>query len=520
MIQANDLSPTLRRETVLTPLKLPESEQEQSIELDYVLPDYYPDFFRLLACTAEASVTAEPPAEGIVAYTLHVRLHVLYCGEQTEAVQALTQQLDYQGQMNLPADAADTAQPQVLLTAETAYLNCRAVSQRRIDLRGAVRIRGICIAEQPREILSGAEGMHLQTRAEPVSFVSALRRTEKRFTLSEDMRLADTQPALLSVLRAQTALTVSETRIVAGKLVIKGEAEISLLYASETGAETHSAVFPFSQIAEQDGLSDSMPCIVTARAESVTLTPESENNGDIRLLHADLQIVLHCEAAELQTAALLTDLYSTVYPAEAIAETVPLLTAPVPVSEHFRQKQTLSQPDAVITKVYAAWSEPESVRTSPAAENAAGTVISGTLHSFVLAADAENHPLMLEDRAPFTWEIAASAPSGMLPPLTVQSCSYTLTGSDSVTLQTDLQISGQMMQQTARTLLTDVQVDPETRLPVTEQCALRLYFGQPSESLWDIAKRCRTAESAIREENNVPADRLTEAQMLLIPTVT
>ena len=50
MIQANDLSPTLRRETVLTPLKLPESEQEQSIELDYVLPDYYPDFFRLLAC--------------------------------------------------------------------------------------------------------------------------------------------------------------------------------------------------------------------------------------------------------------------------------------------------------------------------------------------------------------------------------------------------------------------------------------------------------------------------------------
>ena len=64
MIQANDLSPTLRRETVLTPLKLPESEQEQSIELDYVLPDYYPDFFRLLACTAEAFVTAEPPAEG------------------------------------------------------------------------------------------------------------------------------------------------------------------------------------------------------------------------------------------------------------------------------------------------------------------------------------------------------------------------------------------------------------------------------------------------------------------------
>ena len=141
MIQANDW--TLRQETVLTPLKLPDAEQEQSIELDYVLPDYYPDFFRLLSATAETAVIAGQPADGAVPYTLHVTLHVLYCGAQTESVQALTQQLDYQGRMELPAGAAGAASLQISVEAEPAYLNCRAVSQRRIDLRGAGRLHQV-----------------------------------------------------------------------------------------------------------------------------------------------------------------------------------------------------------------------------------------------------------------------------------------------------------------------------------------------------------------------------------------
>ena len=182
---------TLRQETVLTPLKLPDSEQEQSIELDYVLPDYYPDFFRLLSCTAETVVLAEPLADGAVPYTLHTTLHVLYCGAETDTVQALTQQLTHTGRVEFPAGADAAGQPDVSLTAEPSYINCRAVSQRRIDLRGAVRIRAVCSGTQPRTVLSGAEGLHVQTRAEPFSFVSQLSRTSKRFTLSDDIRLSD-----------------------------------------------------------------------------------------------------------------------------------------------------------------------------------------------------------------------------------------------------------------------------------------------------------------------------------------
>ena len=515
MMQNEDL--TLRHETVLTPVLLPELTQEQSVELDYVLPDYYPDFFRLLHCTAEASVTSQGISEGALQYALHVQLHVLYCGEQTETIQSLTQQLDYHGQIALPPEHAAAGSMQIRLCAEPSYLNCRAVSQRRIDLRGAVRIRAALCGEKPMELLSGAEGMHTQIRTVPETFVSQILRAEKQFTLADDIRLNAAQPALLSLLRAQTALSVTETRIVAGKLVIKGEAAVTLLYTSSEGAETLSAVLPFSQIAEQEGLSDEMSCSVTAVLTEQNFSPEAEQDGDIRLLHCDLQISLQCTAIRTAAADFLHDLYSTVYPAELRREPVPLLTAPVPVNERMQQKITLTQPDAVLTKVYAAWAAPEDIQTAQAPDS--GTVLSGSLHVCVLAADAENHPLMLEQQAPFTWELPHLHPASLLPAVQVQSCTYTLTGSDTVTVQTELLLSGQVMQQQVQMLVTDVQIDPEAALPASESYALRLCFAQAGESLWEIAKRYHTAESAIREENDIPAEPLTAPQMLLIPIV-
>ena len=508
----------VRREAVYVPVQLPDTVQEQSVELDYVMPDYYPDFFRLLLCTADAFVTEQSVSDGALNYTLKVRLHVLYCGEQSNTVQAVTQQLTYRKQLALPAELSGAESPAVTVTAEPSYMNCRAVSHRRIDLRGAVRIRIQMTGEQPREVLSGAEGLHVQCRTEPVRFVSEILRTEKPFSLSADLNIADAQPALLAVLRDQIDLRVTETRIVAGKLAVKGEAAVTLLYSAESGVETLTAVFPFSQIVEQKGMSEEMPCAVTASLSDVLLTPESQNDGNVRLLHCDMQIVLHCEAARSTEAALLTDLYSTVHPVTLKEEQIPLLLAPAEISETLRLKPVLTQPDTVLTKVSAVWAELNGVAAAPD-DSGKGSVLSGTLRCYALAADEENRPLLLEQETPFTWNLPELPAGQMLPPVRTENCSFTLSGSDSVTMQVELHLQGTVMQQHTHRLMTDLNVDAEAHLPANEEYALRLYFGQPQESLWEIAKRYHTAPEAIREENALADDTLQSAQMLLIPNV-
>jgi len=516
MMQTNESSWKLRRTTVPVPVQLPVQTQEQSVELDYVLPDYYPDFFRLLSASADTEITDRQLRDGVLDYTLTVRLTVLYCAEQPAAVQSVTQQLEYHKQMMLPADS-DTA-VQVQLTAESAYLNCRAISPRRMDLRGAVRIRAQLSGERDREVLSGAEGKYLQSRSAPVTFVSKLLRTEKYFTLSDEITVSPAQPALLSVLREQITPTVTETRIVAGKLLIKGEVGIDLLYASSDGMETLRAALPFSQIAEQDGLTDDMPCSVTASVAGHLISPESAQDGDFRTLHCELQIRLMCTAVQTDSSEFLSALYSTVHSCTLRRESLPMLSAPVPLNESLRMKLNLRTEDRILTKVFAAWAVPEEVQTAPDPDTG-GCTMQGMLRCCVMAADAENEPLLLEQREPFTWQLPQVSAAEMLPQPTVPSCTYTLSGSDTVSVQAELLLSGQILMQQNVSLLTDAEIDENSPLPQEDNFALRLYFGQENESVWEIAKRYHTAADAIRAENDCPGDLLTQHQLLLIPSV-
>jgi len=512
-MQANDW--TLHRERICIPVRLNSSVQEQSIELDYTLPDYFPDFFRLLHCFAEPRITAQKIADGAVQYTLNVRLTVMYLAEQSAAVQAVTQTLTFQRSLPLSGDF-DAAQCSVRLTPETAYLNCRAVNPRRIDLRGAVRIAAQVCCEQAVEVIGTAEGKYLQTRSEPVSFVSQIMRSEKQFTLSEDITIPETQPAMLSPLREQVRLRVTETRIVAGKLVVKGEADVQILYTSSDGISQITAVFPFSQIMEGEGISEQMPHTVTAVQIDRLLTPEADGSGDLRLLHLDIQIMLYCSFLRSANAELLMDAYSTRLPCEASRTALSLMTAPTTVKESAQMKIQLSQPDAVLTKVYAAWAIPNGM-TAELDEN--GTLmVSGTLRCCVLAADAENRPIMLEKTEAVSWQAESLQVGEELPAAEITSCEYTLNGSDSVSLLVGIACSGEVMQQQQYTLITEITEQDADSTPERDY-ALRLYFGQTGESLWEIAKRYRTAAAAIREENDCAGDTLTAPQMLLIPSV-
>ena len=61
--------------------------QEQGVELDYILPDYYPDVFRLIRCDV-CPVIADYSVNGDrLSYELKCDITLLYCDEESGTVQ-------------------------------------------------------------------------------------------------------------------------------------------------------------------------------------------------------------------------------------------------------------------------------------------------------------------------------------------------------------------------------------------------------------------------------------------------
>ena len=50
-----------------------------------------------------------------------------------------------------------------------------------------------------------------------------------------------------------------------------------------------------------------------------------------------------------------------------------------------------------------------------------------------------------------------------------------------------------------------------------DDAALRIYFADERESVWDVAKRYNTSVAAILEQNEIDDEPLSAGEMILIP---
>ena len=74
------------------------------------------------------------------------------------------------------------------------------------------------------------------------------------------------------------------------------------------------------------------------------------------------------------------------------------------------------------------------------------------------------------------------------------------------------------LQETAR-LITEAAVQDQKPVKQRGAGCLTLYFPEPGEQVWEIAKRYSTAPAAILEENGLTDDGAAGEGMLLIPAV-
>ena len=81
--------------------------QEQSVELDYVLPDYDPDIFRMIGCEIQPTIVTSTTGTDRITYELRADIRVLYCGSGSTLLQCVTQQMTFTRNVELPRPSED-----------------------------------------------------------------------------------------------------------------------------------------------------------------------------------------------------------------------------------------------------------------------------------------------------------------------------------------------------------------------------------------------------------------------------
>ncbi|MCL2054938.1 MAG: DUF3794 domain-containing protein [Oscillospiraceae bacterium] len=510
----------LNREEITASEVIFDGTQEQSVELDYVLPDYYPEIFKIIKCIVTPRVLSFSVSQDRLTYELSVCTKVLYCAEDRAGVQVVDQKQTYTKTADLGRVGIN---PRVIISPRTDFCNCRAVNQRRIDIRGAVSIKIRVTDLCKREVVSDAFGMDIQLRKTPVTYPVNKLYTTKRVTVTDEFDLGLSKPPIENLLRSDAVVASTDKKVIANKLVAKGEVYVNMLYTCDKdnsgGIESMQFTVPFSQIIDLDGIDERFECMVDTDVISCELSPHSDADGNSKIIECTLVLLITCQAHRIATVDLVTDHYSMLYKSSGIKSDIKLELPPQTINQPHVVKGALEYESGGLDSIFDVWANVPMFTVKPAPEEKQ-LIIAGTVCFTVMVRDKEGDMAVLDKDEPFVLSLpmegvneATTAELRILP----VSCSYNMASDNTVEAKAELRITGNVISSAILPAITDIAVNTEEPVKRDGDFALRLYFAGENEDLWEIAKKYGTSIAAIMEENEIEAEIIQFAGMILIP---
>ena len=277
---------------------------EQTQELR--LPDGMPDVGRVIAAWGQVMLRSKEWRGDGVGVTGGVTVWVLYGPDDGGDPQCIDLWLPFQGKWSFPETDREGI---IRVNPVLRSVDARTVSGRKLMIRAGIGIWTEALITCEPEVYTPGElpdGVELLRYTYPVRLPRDA--VEKTFLLDEELTLPGTSPAIQKLLRFELIPQLVDSRVMAGKVVFRGNGLLHILYWGEDGRlHTWDFEIPFSQFAElqEEFGSDGAADIVLA---VTSLELDQQEDGALRL---KCGLVGQCLVTDQVLMELAEDAYST-----------------------------------------------------------------------------------------------------------------------------------------------------------------------------------------------------------------
>lgn len=489
---------------------------EQPIECDALLPDYCPDIVKVLKCAVQTNIGSTAVSGDRLTIEGIAVAHVYYSSEgggirHTEFKIPFAKVVELRGAPSYPV---------VTVKPNVDYANCRAVNQRRVDVRGAISLAVKVSDSKEEQVVCDAEGGGLQLRRDMIKATDLVGQHETTFPVVEDLELGHGKAPINTILRTDCCVKVQEYKVVGGKVVAKGDLLLHICY-QPLGDENHLEVMeyslPLSQIIESDGADEECICDVEMYPVYCDIQPRQNGDGEYLIFALDAKIKACATTYRHKEIPVATDCYSTQYESNCKTRPVSFVKLLEVVNETIMHKSSLELPEGV-DSVLDAWCDVEELNWK---QDSGEIGIGFKLNVSMFAIMQDGEVLYFEQASDAEHSIPAHGGNTNLqfePSADVLSCAYSLMGTEKIELRCEVSIRGCMLSEVKTSSLGEITVD-ENKPKEKIKNKLYIYYADQGESIWSIAKAYNTSAAAIWEENTATADILPDKTMLLIPIV-
>lgn len=509
-----DKEPVLLNETVY------DGQAEQGVELEYVLPDYYPDIFKLLKCCLTPMIVSYSISDSKLFIDGVVYVKVLYLSEGSSDINVIDQRFTYSKTVELSRAVRD---PMVCIFPSADYCTARAVSGRRIDVRGAVSLKIKVTGSYENELLCGAEGMGIEVSTENISICDERLYGGSQYIVREDIETG-AGGGITAVLCSECTASVTDTKVISDKVVVKGEAKIKALYliknsSGESSSEVMEASVPLSRIVDLAGVTDAHSTFACLDIMDFSLEIKQSEDGENRMFGCDMTVDCRVCATKESRIKLVNDLYSTQYDSSFTVTPVRIEGAPRQINLQYPVKADIEYQDGGIKEIRDVQCMILGINTGTSENGKCRLNIRYLFRLFGIGDDGTPIVIDKSDSIDEETDISADESFMLLPGACASGVSYSITGDNTAEVRAQINVSGLASRTVTVNAVNEITVSEDKPKQRDTDYALRLYFADEGEKVWDISKRYNTSAAAIIAENDLDGETATVSGMILIPIV-
>lgn len=506
---------TVTKEKLTTKRELMNKNFEQPIEMNMILPEYYPDIEKILSCKAEASI-ASKSMEGNALLLNGTSTAVLIYEDADGNLNSFMVTAPFTKKIEL-----NLAELSFLIAAKPAiaYFNYKATSPKKVDVRGAINITLEISANDAAEIVDRVEDGDIESEQQCMQGNRFFGSAEQNVFIEEELTIANDKQPVKCILKTVKNCRVESCKVISNKVIVKGALDCRLIYCN-TGNEIEelTAEIPFNQIMDFDGLDENCSCIADISLCGFDVATKTNYEGEIRTLIITATACLCVEAYASSEMRYLSDVYSTKFETNVSRKEVELLELAYQTEETFACKRSIDYPEEVM-HIENCWGE--ILNTMVRTEDGQAQ-ISGSILVCALVRDSNRQCKVIERTIDYEWAKALEAAN---PEQCTVKCEAAVSamrcspGSEGIEVQVELKMQCRVFTATRVQCIEAVELCADKPIKNTESIGAVLYFAKGGDRVWDIAKEHHTAKDLIMEYNQLDDDMIRENMALLLPIV-
>ncbi len=291
-----------------------EELQEQPLEAEWTLPDYCSDIERVLKCRGEVRISTRRVA-GRTAYVDGYTAITLIYADSEKRVCSYDQAIPFYREISLDSDNV----ARVEVEGVVDYLNCRATSPKRIEVKGAAGLKISIVSEISADVVTNATGEGLELHKKHQNITSVIGVFDKYMTVSDEVEIGEGATPIRSIISGKATVCDTDINPITNKTIVKGNVKVKMLYCTKNGgATTMEATLPFNQIIDTEGSDELCLCNLKTQVTSLDLRARTGVDGESRAVGITVGLLLTVRAEKEMECDLAVNAYSTKYKTELI----------------------------------------------------------------------------------------------------------------------------------------------------------------------------------------------------------